>query len=69
MLRMLEVVRFQNGRYGLRNLMTGNILTKDSGAPWMYRTVWGANRRVRKLDKSFTKTFLSLRKAQDKRSN
>lgn len=39
---MLEIVQFENGRYGLQNTWTGIVVDRE------FRTIWGARRSLRK---------------------
>lgn len=41
---MLEIVQFENGRYGLRHISTGIVVDQE------WRTVWGVRRFLRKRD-------------------
>lgn len=58
---MFEIVQFEfSRRYGLRNTLTGNILCKKNGDPWMYRRPSGAARRAKKINRRLTKTVRAL---------
>lgn len=54
---MLEIVQFENGRYGLRNTWTGIVVDKE------WRTKWGAARAIRKRTRSLSNTINKLRGA------
>lgn len=51
---MLEVIKFENGRYGIRNTFTGLIL-KKRGRIRMYRRSSRAQRFILKLDRRMQK--------------
>lgn len=57
---MLEIVQFENGRYGLQNTWTGIIVDKE------WRTVFFANRARRKRTNSLAKTIRGLSKRTGK---
>lgn len=52
---MLEVVQFENGKYGLRNAWTGIVVDKE------FRTIRGALRYRRRSTKRLAKTISSLK--------
>lgn len=56
---MLEVVRFDNGRYGIRNTWTGVILTTDEGKIRAYRSKRRAFRVAGRLERGLLRTMRS----------
>lgn len=55
---MLEIVQFEDGRYGFRNTLTGILLpNKRNTDVQTYRTLWGAKRALRKRIRNFNKTM------------
>lgn len=57
---MLEIVQFENGRYGLQNSWTGIVIDRE------WRTVWGVNRARRKRSNNLMQTILRLNKRTGK---
>jgi hypothetical protein len=57
---MLEIVQFENGRYGLRNTWTGIVVDRE------WRTLWGANRARHKRTNNLMKTMSRLNKRYGK---
>lgn len=51
---MLEVVQFENGKYGLQNTWTGIVIDKE------FRTIRGALRHRRRNTKRLNKTIHNL---------
>jgi len=50
---MLEVVKFRNGRYGLRNTVTGIVLKHEDGTVRQYKRPRGAMRGLRRIERLF----------------
>lgn len=58
---MFDIIRFvETGRYGLRNRLTGIVLTKKSGQPCAFRTQRGAVREMHRRIKRFNKMVGSV---------
>ena len=51
---MLDIVQFENGRYGIQNSMTGIVL------PHQYRWVRSAVRKRNRITRHFNKTFSKI---------
>lgn len=59
---MLRVVQFElHNHYGLQNTWTNVILTHENGNPLIFRTVWGAKRKAKKLTKNLNTTLRSIK--------
>jgi hypothetical protein len=54
---MLEVVKFANGRYGLRNTWTGLVLKHSDGTVRQYRKPRGALRGLSRLERGFSRSI------------
>jgi hypothetical protein len=57
---VLEIVQFENNRYGLRNTWTGIVIDRE------WRTQWGVKRALKKRTNSLSKTLRSLSKRYGK---
>lgn len=52
----LEVVRFENGKYGLQNTFTKHVVDRE------FRTIWGASRYRSRNAKRLKKAIRRLNK-------
>ncbi len=59
---MLEIVLFDNGRYGIRNAWTGIILTKRNGEARSYRTPQRAVKGAERIERKMSRAIRSLSK-------
>jgi hypothetical protein len=57
---MLEIVIFTNGRYGLKNTVTGKILTDPKGKTLNWAKPRGAVRHMEHLNRKLARTLRSL---------
>lgn len=57
---MLEIVQFENGRYGLQNSWTGIVIDRE------WRTAYFANRARQKRSNKLTKAMRRLNKRDRK---
>ena len=58
---MLEIIEFDDGEYGIRNQMTGQILSAH-GQLLSFKTPERAERRARKIAKNLNRTLRKLQK-------
>jgi len=58
---MLQIVEFEDGRYGVQNLWTGLILTNGNGKIRKFRTKWGATRLAYRRERKLAQTIRRLK--------
>lgn len=58
---MLEIIEFDDGEYGIRNQMTGQILAAH-GEILSFKTPERAEKRARKISKNLNRTIRKLQK-------